>query len=181
MDIKKRVIAGLLAAGTAISVAGCTQNNNGAETTTTAVNNSGAETTASNEAASGEKLTLKVLTHRTDRIEDGSLDAMTDAFEAANNCVVEYQGFTDYATDVPTMMNTTEYGDVLMIPDTVKLEDLSNFFEPLGSYDEMNGKYNWADKKMSDKMWAGKRALHCGRNLRCRRFSWNRQNKHYLR
>ena len=73
-----------------------------------------------------------------------------DAFEAANNCVVEYQGFTDYTTDVPTMMNTTDYGDVLMIPGTVKIEELSNFFEPLGSYDELKDKYNWIDNKMYD-------------------------------
>lgn len=147
IDFKKRIVAGLLAAGTVVSFTGCTQSDSTESTTT----KSAAETTvAADNETSGEKLTLKVLTHRTDRIEDGSLDAMTDAFETANNCTVVYQGFTDYATDVPTMMNTTEYGDVLMIPDTVKLEDLSNFFEPLGSYDEMKEKYNWADKKMYD-------------------------------
>lgn len=48
------------------------------------------------------------------------------------------------------MMNTTDYGDVLMIPDTVKVKDLGNFFEPLGSLAEMSEKYYWADKKMYD-------------------------------
>ena len=48
------------------------------------------------------------------------------------------------------MMSTKEYGDVLMIPDTVKLADLSNFFEPLGKYDELKDKYKWADQKMYD-------------------------------
>lgn len=79
-----------------------------------------------------------MLTHRTDRIEDGSLAEMTKAFEEANNCKVEYQGFTDYASDVSTMMNTTDYGDVLMIPDTVKVMDLGNFFEPLGTLEELD-------------------------------------------
>jgi hypothetical protein len=91
-----------------------------------------------------------VLTHRTDRIEDGSLAEMTKAFEEANNCKVEYQGFTDYASDVSTMMNTTDYGDVLMIPDTVKVMDLGNFFEPLGTLEELDQKYYWADKKAYD-------------------------------
>lgn len=153
----RKLMAGILAASSVLTAASCGTKpaTTTAADTTTAANTTAADntTTAADTAApetSGEKLTLKVLTHRTDRLEDGSLAEMTKAFEEANNCKVEYQGFTDYATDIPTMMNTTEYGDVLMIPDTVKLEDLSNFFEPLGTYDEMNAKYMWADKKMYD-------------------------------
>ncbi len=145
MKIRK-LMAGLLAAGTMLSLTACgnTGTSSDSQTSGTSDNSSG---TGSN---SGSQLTLKVLTHRTDRLEDGSLEEMTKSFEDANNCKVEYQGFTDYASDVPTMMNTTEYGDVLMIPDTVKLQDLSSFFEPLGTFDEMNEKYMWADKKMYD-------------------------------
>ena len=152
----KKIMAGFLAVAATLSIAGC--NNGGEQTTTTttsasAADNGGEETTAApetNNNTSGEKLTLKVLTHRTDRLEDGTLDAMTDAFEEKYNCEVKYQGFTNYSTDVPTMMSTKDYGDVLMIPDTVKLMDLSNFFEPLGSFDDLKEKYNWADKKMYD-------------------------------
>ena len=152
----KKIMAGFLAVAATLSIAGC--NNGGEQTTTTtasasAADNGAEETTAAPEAdnnTSGEKLTLKVLTHRTDRLEDGTLDAMTDAFEEKYNCEVKYQGFTNYSTDVPTMMSTKDYGDVLMIPDTVKLMDLSNFFEPLGSFDALKEKYNWADKKMYD-------------------------------
>ncbi len=145
MKIRK-LMAGLLAAGTMLSLTACgnTGTSSDSQTSGTSDNSSG---TGSN---SGSQLTLKVLTHRTDRLEDGSLEEMTKSFEEANNCKVEYQGFTDYASDVPTMMNTTEYGDVLMIPDTVKLQDLSSFFEPLGTFEEMNEKYMWADKKMYD-------------------------------
>ncbi len=145
MKIRK-LMAGLLAAGTMLSLTACgnTGTSSDSQTSGTSDNSSG---TGSN---TGSQLTLKVLTHRTDRLEDGSLEEMTKSFEETNNCRVEYQGFTDYASDVPTMMNTTEYGDVLMIPDTVKLQDLSSFFEPLGTFDEMNEKYMWADKKMYD-------------------------------
>ncbi len=152
--MKRRIMAGLLAASTVLTMSACNSSTDSTTTTTTqAPAGNGGETTTADDGgdtASGDKLTLKVLTHRTDRIEDGSLDAMTDAFEEANNCVVVYQGFTDYVTDISTMMNTTDYGDVLMIPDTVKVEDLANFFEPLGSYDELKDKYNWIDKKMYD-------------------------------
>ncbi len=145
MKIRK-LMAGLLAAGIMLSLTACgnTGTSSDSQTSGTSDNSSG---TGSN---TGSQLTLKVLTHRTDRLEDGSLEEMTKSFEETNNCRVEYQGFTDYASDVPTMMNTTEYGDVLMIPDTVKLQDLSSFFEPLGTFEEMNEKYMWADKKMYD-------------------------------
>lgn len=149
----KKILAAILAASTVLAFAGCSQDtNNGGGTNTGNSSSTGSSDSTSTSAPDNneKKLTLKVLTHRTDRLEDGSLEEMTKAFEEANNCKVEYQGFTDYSTDVPTMMNTTDYGDVLMIPDTVKLKDLSNFFEPLGTYDEIDAKYNWADKKMYD-------------------------------
>ena len=157
----KRIMAGILAASAAVSLAACQSTTSTSSTSSTASSkeeSSATSTDASTDATSGEestepsgeKLTLKVLTHRTDRKDDGSLDKMTDAFEEKYNCTVEYQAFKDYAQDVSTMMNTKDYGDVLMIPDTVKLADLSNFLEPLGSYDELKTKYRWADQKMYD-------------------------------
>ncbi len=146
----RRLMAGILAAGTMLSFAACSGDTTDGTSNTDGSSSVNGGSSDNGTADSGDVLTLKVLTHRTDRIEDGSLDAMTDAFEQANNCVVEYQGFTDYTTDIPTMMNTTEYGDVLMIPGTVKIEELGNFFEPLGTYDELKDKYNWIDNKMYD-------------------------------
>lgn len=154
----KKIMAGILAAGTALSMAACSSDNGGSGAASDGTQ-SGTSSAAGSDSASADNtstdtntagLTLKVLTHRTDRIEDGSLAEMTKAFEDANNCKVEYQGFTDYASDVSTMMSTTDYGDVLMIPDTVKIKDLGNFFEPLGTLEEMDAKYYWADKKMYD-------------------------------
>lgn len=153
----KKILAGILAASTVVSLAACNSNNatsstgDASSTSSKADESKNDSTTADNAsstAPSGDKITLKVLTHRTDRKDDGSLDKMTDAFEEKYNCTIEYQSFKDYAGDVSTMMSTKEYGDVLMIPDTVKLEDLANFFEPLGKYDELKDKYKWANQKM---------------------------------
>lgn len=158
----RRILTGVLAATTVLSCAACTQTNESSTTTTAGTTAAAGDTVAAdNEAADteaetgGDKLTLTVLTHRTDRKEDGTLDAITDAFEEANNCTVVYQGFTNYADDVSTMLNTTEYGDVLMIPDSVKLSELHEFFEPLGSYAELSEKYNWVDRKMFDQVVYG--------------------------
>lgn len=104
--------------------------------------------------------TLKVLTHRTDRVAANitdntvSLESITKAFEKKYNCKVEYQAFTRYASDVSTMMTTSDYGDVLMIPDTVKVSELSNYFIPLGNYEDLDKRYYWANQKMyNDKVY----------------------------
>ena len=94
------------------------------------------------------KAVLEVLTNRTDRVDDGSLDELTKAFEEAHDCDGQYVGYQDYTGTVATRMGTEDYGDVLMIPDEVELTDLANFFEPLGTYDELSAKYRWVDKKM---------------------------------
>jgi hypothetical protein len=160
----KKIMSAAVTSALLLSIASCGTST--PATTTTAANTEAPKTdAAATEAAdtkaadteaapaadnSGEKLTLTVLTCRTDRVQDGHLAEITKPFEEANNCTVKYQGYTDYVSDVSTMMNTTDYGDVLFIPDTVKLSDLANFFEPLGSYDEYKEKYNWADAKMFD-------------------------------
>ncbi len=101
-------------------------------------------------------LTLKVLTHRTDLCNDSQqLQEWTKEFEEQFNCKVEYHGFTKYAGDVTTMMSTDNYGDVLMIPDQVKVMDLGNFFEPLGDYETLNERYFWMDQKMYDNVVYG--------------------------
>ena len=84
---------------------------------------------------------LEVLTNRTDRKEDGKLDALTDKFEEAYNCTVEYTAYKDYDTDVATRMGTDDYGDVLCIPSSLKLEELPTYFVSLGTYDEVKDTY----------------------------------------
>lgn len=96
----------------------------------------------------GNKPVLEVLTHRTDRVDDGYLAELTKSFEEEHNCVVEYVAYQDYTGNVATRMGTDDYGDVLMIPDDVQLKDLPNFFEPLGTYDELSKEYRWANAKM---------------------------------
>ena len=92
---------------------------------------------------------LEVLTNRTDRKEDGKLDALTDKFEEAYNCTVEYTAYKDYDTDVATRMGTDDYGDVLCIPSSLKLEELPTYFVSIGTYDEFKDTYRWSDKKMT--------------------------------
>jgi len=150
MKASKLTSAGLAALLMAAVFTGCGSSSEGETGTADVKNDAAASTadTAKTDNTSGDKIVLEVLTNRTDRVDDGSLDELTKAFENANNCDVQYVGYQDYTGTVATRMGTDDYGDVLMIPDDVELKDLSNFFDPIGTYDELSAKYRWADKKM---------------------------------
>ncbi|MGN0594274.1 MAG: ABC transporter substrate-binding protein [Hominimerdicola sp.] len=142
----KRLFAASLAVimtmGTMASLAGCGSSDS---------SSSGSASSGSSDSKSDNKsgVTLTVYTNRTDRVDDGTLDKLTDAFEKENDCTVNYVGLTDYSNDIKTKMSSGDYGDVLMIPDDVTVDELGNYFEPLGTYDEMKDTYSWINKKMS--------------------------------
>ncbi|MBI9050358.1 MAG: carbohydrate ABC transporter substrate-binding protein [Anaerolineaceae bacterium] len=88
--------------------------------------------------------TLTVLSNRTDLDEDGTLAQYSDAFSALYPGVtVEWETMTDYVGEVETRMNTTEYGDVLLLPPALVAEKFPQFLTPLGSVDDLGEKYNF--------------------------------------
>lgn len=94
---------------------------------------------SSNGSASkdGEEVTLKVLTHRTDII-DTTLKEIGDEYFEKTGVKIEWEGITDYNGIVKTRMNTKDYGDVLNILSDITSTELSQFFEPLGTVDELS-------------------------------------------
>ena len=44
-------------------------------------------------------------------------------------------------------MNTTQYGDVLLIPNSVTPDQLPTFFEPLGTVDDLAKTYNFVTEQ----------------------------------
>lgn len=54
---------------------------------------------------------------------------------------VEVQSITDYAGELATRMQTSEYGDVLMIPDAVPSSAFSKYFLSFGTVEELSDKY----------------------------------------
>ena len=86
--------------------------------------------------------TITMLTHRTDRLSDGTFDALLAQFqEKYPNANVEFEGITDYAGELAVRVQTPEYGDVLMIPDAVPSTEYPRYFEPLGTVEQLSGKY----------------------------------------
>jgi len=139
----RKTLAFAVAAVMSVSLAACNTGDSG-------TGDSGGGTTAGNGGGGGDKLTLTVLHHRTDREQDGSYAEMTKDFESKNNCTVVYKSYTNYSEDASTILSSSGWGDVMMIPDSVEQKDLGNFFESLGTYADLSGKYNWVQEKMYD-------------------------------
>ena len=60
---------------------------------------------------------ITVLTNRTDLVQDGTLKKYAAKFNKLYpNVKVTFQGITDYEGEVKIRMNTSNYGDVLLIP-----------------------------------------------------------------
>ncbi|MEV5885194.1 extracellular solute-binding protein [Streptomyces sp. NPDC052020] len=90
--------------------------------------------------------TIKVLTSRTDLVQDGTMDEYAAEFNKVYPKVkVKFEALTDYEGEVKIRMNTDDYGDVLMIPGVVAKNDYPKFFAPLGTAEEMRAKYRFSD------------------------------------
>jgi len=99
--------------------------------------------------------TITVLTNRTDLVADGSLKKQADEFNKLYPKVtVKFEGLTDYEGEVRIRMNSENYGDVLLIPNTVVADDYPKYFAPLGSVADLSAKYNYTDKgKVKDTVY----------------------------
>jgi ABC-type glycerol-3-phosphate transport system substrate-binding protein len=127
---------GLLSLGIAagLLLAACGSSDGG--DTTTSPTAAGSPT-----AVSGE---ITVLTNRTDLVQDGTFDAYAKTFnETYPDVTVTFEAITDYEGEVKIRMNTDEYGDVLLIPNSISPADYPDFFSPLGSLDELSSKYRF--------------------------------------
>ncbi|MFJ5226607.1 ABC transporter substrate-binding protein [Streptomyces sp. NPDC088400] len=131
-----KTFAGGLLATAMLTVAGCGGGGTPSDEAATAPARPG--------DASGE---IKVLTHRTDLVQNGTMKAYAAEFNKTHPKVkVTFEAITDYEGEVKIRMNTDDYGDVLMIPNAVAQNDYPSFFAPLGSTSELSKKYRFTDK-----------------------------------
>ncbi|MBM9440238.1 ABC transporter substrate-binding protein [Actinacidiphila bryophytorum] len=90
---------------------------------------------------------IKVLTQRTDLVQDGTMKKYAAEFTKLYPKVhVTFEGITDYEGEVKIRMNTSNYGDVLMIPAAIKTLDYPKFFASLGTADALAEQYTFTDK-----------------------------------
>ncbi|WP_030343048.1 ABC transporter substrate-binding protein [Streptomyces sp. NRRL S-1022] len=132
----RRTFTGALVATAILSAAGCGGGGTASGET--------AKAPADPADASG---TIKVLTARTDLVQNGTMARYAAEFNKTYPKVkVKFEALTDYEGEVKIRMNTEDYGDVLMIPAAVAKNDYPKFFAPLGTTSELSGKYRFSDK-----------------------------------
>lgn len=161
----KKFLALSTASVMALSMAACGSTDNGGAAESSVASTTPATAEASSEAAAPAEVTslnyaeitlgedytditttIKVLTNRTDLLEDGAavpFQTYIDAFnEMYPNITVDIEGITDYASDTLLRLQGGDWGDVMFIP-AVDKADLSTYFLPLGTTTEMDGQLNY--------------------------------------
>lgn len=94
------------------------------------------------------KADLKLISHRTDLIDDGTFAGYVAEFQKMYpNITISYEGITDYANDMTTRLTSNDWGDVCMIPTTIPLPELGDYFYPMCDLSAIEGDYNFADNR----------------------------------
>lgn len=92
---------------------------------------------------SGDK-TLTILTHRTDM--DETFKKYSEEFEKDHEGVkINFENLNDYQNNISTRMGTDDYGDVLMLPANITKNQYPDFFESLGTAEELSKEYDYLD------------------------------------
>ncbi|WP_233475950.1 hypothetical protein [Paenibacillus sonchi] len=77
---------------------------------------------------SGLSGTIVMLTNRIDLIEDGTFKSYADEFtKKYPEAHVEFEGLSNYATDILVRLSTKDAGDVLLLPVNLPAKELKLF------------------------------------------------------
>ncbi|PJI93583.1 ABC transporter substrate-binding protein [Luteimicrobium subarcticum] len=126
------------AAVIALSLSACVGGSNG----------SGDSATANADAFKGDvKGTITVLTNRTDLVDTTLKDYSAAFAKKYPGTTVKWEAITNYEDDVTIRLNSKDYGDVLLIPNKVAKDQLGQFFEPLGTVDDLGKTYRFVNEQ----------------------------------
>lgn len=125
----RKTTAAALAVLTALSMAACSDEGGG---------------TSTDGVVSGE---ITVLTNRTDIVDTVMRDYVTEFQKSYPEVNVKFEAITDYEGDVSIRLNSGDYGDVLLVPNSVTKDQLPQFFEPLGTEDALSPTYRFIDEQ----------------------------------
>ncbi|GGV44490.1 sugar ABC transporter substrate-binding protein [Kitasatospora herbaricolor] len=89
---------------------------------------------------------ITVLTNRTDQIADGTLKKYAAKFRKLHPDVkVNFEGLTDYEGETRVRMHTDTYGDVLLIPNDLAVNQYPTYFAPLGTADDLQPRFDFTE------------------------------------
>lgn len=141
MRMRKTVIVATVT-GLTLALTACSSADDGDDEGATASPDGG----TSARAVAGD---ITVLTNRTDIIDTVFADYKAQFEDAYPDVTVAFEGVTDYEGEVTTRMSTADYGDVLLIPNSVVAADLPDFFEPLGTVEDLSQTYRFIGSEMN--------------------------------
>ncbi|WP_438434221.1 ABC transporter substrate-binding protein [Gorillibacterium sp. sgz500922] len=130
---KKTIGVGMASVMMVSLLAACGSNNSSESASPSASAPSGSTApSASTAPASDLSGKIKVLTHRTDMVNDGTLDSYAKKFkEKYPKAQIEFEGLTNYATDIKVRLTTGEAGDVNMLDGGMPTSELPKYYEAL--------------------------------------------------
>lgn len=103
-------------------------------------------------AATGKDLKgdITVITQKTDIVDTVFKDYAQKFKQEYPNINVKFQALSDYEGQIKVRMNSSDYGDVLLLPTSIPLADTPQFFEPLGNFEDMKKQYNGLEERTVD-------------------------------
>lgn len=102
-----------------LSISGCENNTKQTESTVPPVGN---------EVKSDLSGTIVMMTNRIDLIENGTFQGYADQFKQKYpEANVEFEGLSNYATDILVRLSTKDAGDVLLLPVNLPSKELDYF------------------------------------------------------
>lgn len=96
---------------------------------------------SSSASSSGDKMTLTILSTKTDFVNTKFKDYAKQYAALHPNITLKFEAYTDYEKTTMTRMSTSDYGDVLFAPTSVKQTDWPKYFAPLGTEKDLAKKY----------------------------------------
>ncbi|NQX47766.1 extracellular solute-binding protein [Paenibacillus tritici] len=135
--------------------AGCSSDNNNASSeAATNAGGTGANTEATaapdGDAAKDIKGDITVITQRTDIVDTVFKDYAAKFNEKYPDVKVNFEALSNYEDQIKIRMSTSDYGDVLLLPTSVPIKDLPEFFEPLGAMSDLEQQYTGLEERTVD-------------------------------
>jgi len=145
MKFRKLLMVALLAllAIFAVACSSGNDNNDGNDANT----NKDADTSWKDKDPEDIEGDITVITQRTDIVDTVFQDYAKEFQEIYPNVTVNFEALTDYGGEIMPRMNTKEYGDVLLIPVQIPIENIPDYFEPLGSLEDMEKDYRGVEER----------------------------------
>lgn len=140
MKLKRIFLIGILVLLATFAVA-CSDNDNKED------GNTNADTSWKDKDPEDIEGDITVITQRTDIVDTVFQNYAKEFQEIYPNVTVNFEALTDYGGEIMPRMNTQEYGDVLLVPVQVPVENIPDYFEPLGSLADMEEEYRGVEER----------------------------------